>query len=117
MKTLPRFRYVVLFFGTYEIGTLDVKNLFAYGENKERFAKPNKKRFFVEALEEIEKRPTMSPPVTHLMGGVRREKKSQAEASTPSPKPVEPEAGKAAPTEAKKKKINSEAPDATEKSR
>lgn len=110
---------MVLFFGTYEIGTLDVKNLFAYDEHKERFAKPNKKRFFVEALEEIEKRPNMSPPVTHVMGRFGREKKTQPEgaSSTPTPKAVEPEGGKALPTEIKKKKTGTDTPDAPGRNR
>ncbi|XP_022708700.1 hepatoma-derived growth factor-related protein 2-like [Varroa jacobsoni] len=75
--------YRVLFFGTYEVGIIDIKCLFAYEENKARFARPNKKRFFMEALEEIEKRPGMKPPVTHVMGRIGGEKKPKDSSLTP----------------------------------
>ncbi|OQR67147.1 hypothetical protein BIW11_13694 [Tropilaelaps mercedesae] len=83
----PGDKYRVLFFGTYEVGIIDIKCLFDYEENKARFARPNKKRFFMEALEEIEKRPNMKPPMTHIMGRVGGEKKSK-EAPSPTQPPA-----------------------------
>lgn len=65
------------------MGIIDIKCLFAYEENKARFARPNKKRFFMEALEEIEKRPGMKPPVTHVMGRIGGEKKPKDSSLTP----------------------------------
>ncbi|XP_043237786.1 PC4 and SFRS1-interacting protein-like isoform X1 [Amphibalanus amphitrite] len=97
-------KYSVFFFGTYEVATVKVEDLFAYNEKtKEKFGNVNvKRKGFLEAMQEIESSPDMDvtvvpPPATTaatprpaaatLPGGTPkgrgRGKKRKEDASTP----------------------------------
>ncbi|XP_014238569.1 PC4 and SFRS1-interacting protein isoform X1 [Trichogramma pretiosum] len=47
-------KYHVHFYGTKEIGTCKIEDLFQYEENKEKFTKAVRRKFFQEGLQEIE---------------------------------------------------------------
>ncbi|KAJ8688319.1 hypothetical protein QAD02_024114 [Eretmocerus hayati] len=47
-------KYHVHFFGTKEIGTCKIEDLYQYAENKEKFGKQVKRKFFSEGIQELE---------------------------------------------------------------
>ena len=50
----PPKKYPVKFYGSGETGNIRAEDLFPYHKNKERFGKPLKRKFFNEALQQIE---------------------------------------------------------------
>lgn len=52
--TPSRLRYNVYFYGTGERAECKPEELFPYEENKAKLGKPNKRKFFAEALQQIE---------------------------------------------------------------
>ena len=52
-----RKKYKVLFYGTFEIGHIPLKDLFRYEENREKYGKCNTHRGFNEGLQQIEHSP------------------------------------------------------------
>ena len=53
----PPKKYPVKFYGSGETGNIRAEDLFPYHKNKKRFGKPLKRKFFNEALKEIEDKP------------------------------------------------------------
>ncbi|GIZ01970.1 hypothetical protein CEXT_10021 [Caerostris extrusa] len=61
-QKIPPNKYHVFFFGTYETGIVQSKDIFPYETFKEKYGKPQKRRFFNEGLHEIEHDPTIQGP-------------------------------------------------------
>ncbi|KAF2349557.1 PWWP domain [Trinorchestia longiramus] len=60
----PPKKYPIIFYGTRETGNIKSEDLFPYHENKERFGKPQKRKFYNEGLWEIENNPDWDPNIT-----------------------------------------------------
>ncbi|XP_058798453.1 PC4 and SFRS1-interacting protein isoform X4 [Phymastichus coffea] len=52
--TSKQAKYHVVFFGTKEIGTCKIEDLFRYAENKDKFSKTVRRKYFHEGIEELE---------------------------------------------------------------
>lgn len=65
-KKVPKNKYPILFFGTYETAVLAAKDLFPYDKYKEKYGKQQKRKFFNEGLWEIEHNPTAKPGSGHI---------------------------------------------------
>lgn len=53
----PPKKFPIMFYGTGETANLKAGDLFPYHENKERFSKPHNRKFFNEALYQVENNP------------------------------------------------------------
>ncbi|EDO42006.1 predicted protein, partial [Nematostella vectensis] len=56
-EVIPAKKYPIFFYGTHETAVMLPKDLFPYEKHKHKFAKPCKRKGFMEALEEIVKNP------------------------------------------------------------
>ncbi|XP_035667388.1 cell division cycle-associated protein 7-like [Branchiostoma floridae] len=52
-------KHVVFFYGTHEVGTVSIKDLYPYEEFKDKFGRPSNRRGFAEGLREIENNPAV----------------------------------------------------------
>ncbi|KAI8495954.1 hypothetical protein Bbelb_263700 [Branchiostoma belcheri] len=52
-------KHVVFFYGTHEIGTVSIKDLYPYDQFKDKFGRPSSRRGFMEGLREIEDNPAV----------------------------------------------------------
>lgn len=88
--TPSKTKYNVLFFGTGEHAECKREDLCSYEENKSKLGKPNKRKFFAEALEEIEKEPgTSNHSNINSQTSIEPSNNSNVETETPSDVAVE----------------------------
>ncbi|GIY39363.1 hepatoma-derived growth factor-related protein 2 [Caerostris darwini] len=81
-QKIPPNKYYVFFFGTYETGIVQSKDIFPYETFKEKYGKPQKRRFFNEGLHEIEHDPTIQgPSSTHEQSAGSEAEDSEKEIS------------------------------------
>lgn len=76
-KKVPKNKYPILFFGTYETAVLAAKDLFPYELYKDKYGKEQKRKFFNEGLWEIENNPTAKPGTGQI--NLKSNEKSEAE--------------------------------------
>ncbi|CAM1312766.1 HDGFL3 (predicted), partial [Pycnogonum litorale] len=62
--TAKNIKYPIFFYGTYETAQLGPKDIFPYEKFKERFGIQLKRKFFSQALWEIDNNPDVTPPIT-----------------------------------------------------
>lgn len=78
-KKVPRNKYPILFFGTYETGFLSSKDLFPYDKYKQKYGTPHKRKFFNEGLWEIENNPKAVAPSKMMSETENNEEKEEVD--------------------------------------
>ncbi|PWA30619.1 hypothetical protein CCH79_00009167, partial [Gambusia affinis] len=90
-------KYPIFFFGTHETAFLGPKDIFPYQPNKEKYAKPNKRKGFNEGLWEIENNPKVEltapkpvPPSSFLEKDLESGPEGEEDAADKGVKPKVP---------------------------
>ena len=74
-QTIPKKKYCIFFFGTHETAYLGAESIYSYEQNKAKWGKPNKRRGFPEALQEI----SDNPHVVHVEQEPKDEEEEEEE--------------------------------------